>query len=93
MKRSSERAGPPAEAWTNVFHFGHDYLGDLEPWGLRVPVLAHPLPGPEREAATEAWGRTAKAAWETHGRSFMATWKPDGDRQRPWALEAFGEPE
>lgn len=83
QKRRSTTTGLSLEAelkaWSLYFETGFDYFHDLKV--LDIP-RTHDAP---RQAVEAAWGRL--------GGEFMRTWVPHPDRQTPWALEQFGEPD
>jgi hypothetical protein len=78
-RRTAKRRTDPAaelEAWSMLFRCGYDFFGDLDHLGLDIDA--------KRRAAREAWRRL--------GAAFMTAWRPDTARQKPWALEQFGDP-
>src|SRR5262245_33238350 len=78
------------EAFRLVFTCGHDFFFQT---GLIESV--HVWPPEDRPAAEKIWRAGIRDAWQRLGRRFLETWEPKGPpphRQRPWALEQFGEP-
>lgn len=73
------RIGDEAEAraWQMFFKAGHDYLGDLRPFGIES----------DKEAGT-----AAPDAWRRFGRAFMADWLAHPSTRVPWAISNLGEP-
>lgn len=78
-RRRHAKAGSPAElaAWETVFETGHDFFGELKPWGFATCAAA-------RDGAPAAWARL--------GSQFLATHPKDPHRE-PWALVEFGPPD
>ncbi len=69
------------KAWSMTFRFGRDYFRTLKAVDVDQQTdYAHFL-----ERAGEAWARL--------GTLFMSTWTPTANRQVPWALGEFGQPE
>jgi len=77
-------------AWRETFDCGHDFFGDLEPLGIVDPVDVFPLNA--REMARVTFMAAAVDAWKQVGAVYMSGWRPNGAREKPWALEQFGEP-
>jgi len=71
------------EAWRGPFECGCDFFGDLEPLGIEARSILE---------ASEDVMAVAREAWEHLGAAFMAEWEPSQVREKPWALEQFGEP-
>ena len=65
------------KAWRPMFSWGYDFFNDLGPFGLPTEAEA-------RAAAPGAWRRL--------GKEFLRAWEPTEPRDKPWALEEFGEP-
>lgn len=87
QRRSKRRLDPvaEAEAWACAFATGHDFHGDLEPFGF-------PWGGAEADAMRAAM----PAAWARLGRLYLDYDMGRGfaphDRGEPYALMQFGEP-
>lgn len=67
--------GIPLGDWHMVFAAGHDYLGDLEAYGLTTEAEIH---------------AAAREAWRFYRATFMATWRATPERPLPWAAVNFG---
>jgi hypothetical protein len=78
------------DAWRITFDSGHDFFGDLEPYGIAEPCHAWPME--KRPAVERKFQKAAKAAWHELGHAFLAQWKPRSETDVPWALERFGDP-
>jgi hypothetical protein len=86
-RRQSKRrnvAVAPLAAWALVFASGHDYLSELEDFGVYGDDEA-------RDAARDAWA--------VHGAAFMDKWTSRKHNPHtaechrlPWAFRQFGEP-
>jgi hypothetical protein len=87
-RQGKRRVGDAAEveAWAELFGYGYDFFGELEPFGF---------PGGDACRAARA---AAPDAWQRLGTTYLETvWadrnKAPGQRQTPWAVEEFGYPE
>jgi hypothetical protein len=49
-------------------------------------------PPEDRSEAERRFIAAAREAWQRHGAALLADWKPTPVREKPWALEKFGEP-
>ena len=77
-RRASKRRADAAPAWSVFFEAGHDFFGDLRPFGILDDETAH-------AHAREAWGQ--------FGDAFLCGRDPlQHNRAAPWALETFGDP-
>ena len=77
-RRASKRRADAAPAWSVLFETGHDYFGDLRPFGIHDDATAH---------------AGAREAWAQFGDAFLRGRDPlQQNRAQPWALEEFGKP-
>ncbi len=83
QRQAKRRASPEAEleAWGMAFLSGHDFLGDLAPWGFP--------PGPDGTPAVRA---AAGDAWARLGRMYLDRLDRHVYPDAPWAQKQFGEP-
>jgi hypothetical protein len=92
-RRTGETTETELEALYWTFTSGHDFEGKAQRW------LGWPSPFAtgdgwiERQRKKKAKiDKLTREAWGKHGRAFMAAWEPTAARERPYALERWGEP-
>ena len=78
------------EIWRVTFQCGCDFFSELEQVGIAYPL--HVFPPEARPKAEVKFMTAAEEAWKELGAAFLAEWQPSGPRDKPWALEQFGEP-
>ncbi len=83
-RRAKRRTSPEAEleAWDMAFQSGHDFLGDLEPWGF-----------PRGSDGSPAVRAAMPGAWARLGRMYLDRLDRRAFPDTPFALKQFGEPE
>jgi hypothetical protein len=99
-RRSKRRldAGVELEAFECMFATGRDFFGALHKRLGYPPRHSHryakTLAERRRFDAEDAalYEKLAREAWSRLGKAFMATWEPTAARERPYALDAWGEP-
>ena len=94
-RNPKHRITPEAEmeAWSMMFECGHDWFGDLEPFGFG----GRDYDEEARDAAPQAWARLGELFLERREPTPFDT-RPVPPHlvgvvsKKPWALYEFGEP-
>ena len=76
--------------WSMTFESGNDYFFET---GFVQPAFV--WPAEKRREVKREWRQACQEAWRRLGALYLERWAPAGPpphRQRPWALDAFGEP-